>query len=343
MLLAQEVRNADEYQRATAPLQGRVSSGALLKFTISDSEVSPISSPSSSPPPSPTPLPRFDPFAYKPWTYISASPTFSANSNNRDWSGSPAASLIPPPPIIFSTPPVASGLPLSVPSPVPSPVCMNHLFQQTPMEVDSLMGTQPHAPVYQAGHSNWQVNSRSCWSPDIPSLTSPQCESGGGAQSQPQSQKANDVSVSSPLSSCCSISQGKQEIHTLLASFKSEFDRVMNATFGSTIDTFGSSANTASSSSPNPTVNMSGIPGAWPEVIPIVPEPVRACINMWCVQCGKLFGGPWYSCDKCSWHVLVCYSYNFHQEKIPTCCCSVLGASMDTVRSTSSVLVKVTS
>lgn len=292
ILVANEVRNSEEYQRAIAPLQGRVYSGSLLKFSVFDE--TPHKVPTSYRTNS-SQLPRH---MSDPW-----SPSFStstrAPSSGWDTAGS-RASVIPPPPIIFSTPPVAvsSGVPWSSPP--------GFVPQQSSIEVDN--------QVYNAAHGSPRHSPRPLVR-DVPTgfwtgspLASPQPLT--GAQHQPQHPRTISRS-----SSCCSVSQGKAEIQTLLTAFKLDLDRIMG-------DAFGPSSGTSESHVPSnsaPLVAPSALPvhpssASWvtgsgnrPNIVPTpsVTETPRPCVNMWCMICGRLFGGPWYSCDRCSWHVLV--------------------------------------
>ena len=283
ILIGKEVRNTEDYRRAIEPLQGRVFAGALLRFWVSDetthaaatfnrSNVSQLPRRLNDPEPSWSP------------SFTSATPAYPVNW---DLFNSPA-SAIPPPPIIFSTPPVASGSPLSLPG---SPQ-VHGPPQQTPMDIDgfnysSMMGFYQHSPTPELGNTaDFWNNGR---------LVTPQLL--GGTQHLPNPPQQPQTSrTTSTSSSCCSVSQGKADIQSLLATFKSDLNRIMDDIF--------SPPNSEPRNSPP--ITAPAVPGAWPEPLaPCTVGTTRPCVNMWCMICGKLFGGPWYSCDKCSWHVLV--------------------------------------
>lgn len=284
----------DEYQRAIANLLGRAFSGSLLKFTVFDETPHKVPTSFRS---DVSQLPKHlnDPCSSWASSFTSATPVSGINWDLNRFNS--PASVIPPPPIIFSTPPIASGSPVAVPGTptirVPPP--------QSPMEIDNqvrptMRGSQQPTPA-QILEDFWTKGS----------LASAQPFCGTQQPQQQQQQTARSISRSS---SCCSVSEGKAEIQTLLTTFKSDLDRIMNDTFGR------NSMSTLPSSSPT---IVPAVPGAWPEPsfanqnitvpAPAIDQRKPQCINMWCMVCGQLFGGPWYSCDKCSWHVLVRYHF----------------------------------
>ncbi|KAF7975202.1 hypothetical protein HWV62_10272 [Athelia sp. TMB] len=222
ILIASEVRSAEDYQRALHPLEGRASNGGLLKFTIVEARKpnAPIwticdapSRPQTSSdchglwhgaaPPAPPSV--FNWFAPPPSVH-----------------GSPAG--IPPPPIIFSTPPVAASAPLSMPSPVAHP---------SPMDIDGGVGdsaytslrTSLYNPSYTASNKRARANE---FSPHAQFRgTQPQLVNAGGGSSSSSS--------ASVTSSCCSTSQAKSEVHSLILTFKTDLDRMITDNFGSTV------------------------------------------------------------------------------------------------------------
>jgi next-to-BRCA1 protein 1 len=181
--------------------------------------------------------------------------------------------------------------------------------QQTPMDIDGL--AYPTQGFHQNSPAQESENITDFWNKGH--LARAQVLS-GPQRLLHQPQQPQISRTMSTTSSCCSVSQGKAEIQSLLTTFKSDLDCIMNDTFGS------STGNFAPPLLPNPPTVAPTVPGGWPEPLPswatgaanfpdVVPieEATRPCVNMWCMVCGKLFGGPWYSCDKCSWHVLVRY------------------------------------
>jgi next to BRCA1 gene 1 protein len=296
ILIGKEVRNAEDYQRAIEPLQGRVFAGALLRFWVSD-ETTHVAATFNRSNVSQLPMRLNDPEPSWSPSFTSATPVYPVNW---DLFNSPA-SAIPPPPIIFSTPPVASGSPLSLPG---SP----HVHappQQTPMDIDRF-NYGSIAEFYRRSHTPDPGNATDFWDNDR--LVTPQLL--GGTQHLPhQPQQPQTSRTTSTTSSCCSVSQGKADIQSLLATFKSDLNRIMDDIF--------SSPNSESPLPRNSPIIAPAVPGAWPEPLapwtagagvvstPFVAGTTPPCVNMWCMICGKLFGGPWYSCDKCSWHVLV--------------------------------------
>jgi next-to-BRCA1 protein 1 len=185
------------------------------------------------------------------------------------------------------------------------------------MEIDgvAMMGSHQHSPAQDLD------DFANFWSKD--QLTPPQLLD--GAQHLPHwPQQPQDTRAMSRSSSCCSVSQGKEEIRTLLTTFKSDLERIMSDKFGP------SSGNLTSPHPNNSPTTVQTVPGVWHETLPswetgagnIAPMPgvtptARRCVNMWCMVCGTLFGGPWYSCDKCSWHVLVrCSSQILTETKL---------------------------
>lgn len=292
ILLAKEVHNAEDYRRAIASFHGRAVPGALLKFTVFDETLHKL------PGFIPSRVPSLTQGESTPglWT-PSAGSTQGANSNiNVNWT---PASLVPPPPVIFSTPPMALGMP-SLPSRDSFP-CSHGSFSP-PIGLSATMCSRESTPTQTQPITQMYT----------PSLNPFLSFGSGSAQSgvpQHQAQQKQEVNTTSPTpSSCCSASQKKNDIETLLTTFKADLERIMDDTFKAT----------PSASSPAPVV-----PGAWPEPTPsthagILGVPIEAssrgsgthtCLSMWCMTCGKLFEGPWYSCDKCSWHVLVRISF----------------------------------
>lgn len=292
------MRTAEEYKRAIAPLQGRAFLGALLKFSVFDD--------------TPHKVPRLT-AGNGQSSQDTRTPGFGSASSGAKWDAfSKTPGLIPPPPIIFSTPPTAYVSPPSLHSLVSTPI--NALPQRSPirspMDIDvtslGMMGTQTHKTQYSPSYYNPVRNVE-------PSNVRMSPAQFGGAQRHQnlpqQEQRGHNMSTSSShVSSCCSVSQGKAEIETLLTSFRSDLDRIMNDTFAPS----SSAAAAAPSSAPFTTTNQLGVPtvpGAWPEPTSQAPSPVASrdpsCLNNWCMVCGKLFNGPWFSCGKCTWHVLV--------------------------------------
>ena len=241
------------------------------------------------------------------------------------------ASAIPPPPIIFSTPPVASGSPL----PLSAPPTILSRPQQSPARAffakDDWLSAQRLSDAQQPPHHH--------------------------VSQQPQ--QPQSVRTMSRSSSCCSVSQGKAEIQTLLTTFKADLDHIMSNNFGP------SSENIASPLPNNSPTTLPAVPGSWPNwpegitswaagtgnssgfvSTPHVAQPTHPCVNMWCMGCGQLLGGPWYGCDKCSWHVLVRYD-SFLSLKIFVLIgclhCSALAASMPMAQSTDAISAKDTS
>lgn len=105
---------------------------------------------------------------------------------------------------------------------------------------------------------------------------------------------------------CCSVTKGKSEMATLLASFRKDIDRIMLDTFGecnapAQVDTpcqtpfgVGISNETphASSEALGNTMNLSTVPPSS------------------CFVCRNEFSGSWYGCVKCPWHYICpsCFS-----------------------------------
>jgi next-to-BRCA1 protein 1 len=83
--------------------------------------------------------------------------------------------------------------------------------------------------------------------------------------------------------SCCAVSQAKAEIESLMASFKSDIDHIMNNTFGS----------------PPPTATDTPTPVLPTPPCPLHPQP--QC----CASCFQWLGSSWYTCLACSYK-LVC-------------------------------------
>lgn len=242
ILIAEGVRNAEDYQRAIHPLEGRAASGGLLKFTVTE-------------PSPPRPMLTVCDVASRPQTSsegqsqqglwqsgaLAAPSGFSWSTYARPGPHSPA-SVIPPPPIIFSTPPIAAGSPLPMPTPANPPM-------PSPMDIDGIVGdsypslyTSFYNPSYNTSNKRARANE-----------FSPHAQFRG---TQPQLVDVGDMSTSSSAStsSCCSTYQAKSEVHSLLTTFKTDLGRMITDNF-------------VSNTAPVPgTLPPATVPSAWPEV-----------------------------------------------------------------------------
>ncbi|KAK0246436.1 hypothetical protein EDD85DRAFT_57368 [Armillaria nabsnona] len=97
-------------------------------------------------------------------------------------------------------------------------------------------------------------------------------------QPRHQPQWANQ---SQKQTSCCAVAQAKDDIRTLMDTFKRDLDRILTGTFG---DNFLEQ-------------NMPSLPSQNGFGRPFVPP--MPCMYHNCAKCFKLFQGPWQSCQNC--------------------------------------------
>lgn len=97
-----------------------------------------------------------------------------------------------------------------------------------------------------------------------------------------------------PVTACCDVTQGKQEVEALITKFKEDLEVTLKKAFGPGYNM------EHSLSTLNPLASTS---------IPTPAPPTQAapmlCLYKYCMPCGKIFQGAWYTCDKCS-VVMVC-------------------------------------
>ncbi|KAK0466362.1 uncharacterized protein EV420DRAFT_1261217 [Desarmillaria tabescens] len=225
ILVAREVHSADEYKSAISnpSLVGRWPS-PMLKFSVFDQS------------------PHKPPFAGDSGRIHWGVPAREYDSPRLRLSLDPLCSSlppaqpppnfagIPPPPILFSSPPRPQTL--------------------APMDIDQF--AVPPQPFSTRSPSP-QPRSQSQWA----------------TQSQKQT-------------SCCAVDQAKDEIRTLMDTFKRDLDRILKGTFG---DNFLEQ-------------NMFSQPPQSVFGRPFIPP--MACMYHTCAKCFKLFQGPWQACQKCA-------------------------------------------
>ena len=98
---------------------------------------------------------------------------------------------------------------------------------------------------------------------------------------------------------CCSVVQGKADIHVLLSSFKEDLERILCRTLG------------PGNVEPLPALNVRDSTCEVPRV-DIIPRTEASLVSAsanaasrWCFVCKASFSGVWYGCIKCPWHAVV--------------------------------------
>lgn len=101
-------------------------------------------------------------------------------------------------------------------------------------------------------------------------------------------------------SGCCSLAQSKTEIQTLLHTFQSDLDRILNSTFGRSSGLNQSESNNYNQTNSSPPMSQSRAPVNNP-FFRLPPLP------LFCSSCSVPVVGRWYTCTQC--HVPIVSSY----------------------------------